>query len=612
MTMRNPVAGVWWRARHQSCKENLVKRRNPGSPSVTSRAKLQVVIFSGLLVALQLLGMAGLTAAQEATPGASPAGEATELALVDIPMAPGSEAAGAVPDATVTFNLGGEIDTGDPQVMAFLNEIEIASKVWVPLLALNEENLPASAGAERATVSADGTVDTFTIRDAMTYTDGEPVTAGNYAYALKRACSPEVAGNYSNILYAITGCEAWRSADPAAAETAGLEAALDESIVAVDDSTLEIHLDYAAGYFPYVMTTWVTYPVREDLVEGNGADWWRDISNYVGNGPFKVVSHTDNQEWVFERNEDYFRGAPGIQTLVYKEVDSPETALLAYQQGEFDLIGPSSTQLPQIEADPVLSEQLVRQSDASTFYMAFNNASEPFDDVQVRQAFSYAMNRQQYIDQIANGAGIPAGTFLYEGIPGYQTDFQQSYDPEMAKQLLADAGYPEGKGFPVLQLYYNSESAASQQIATFWSQTFQQVLGVSVEPTPIDVAQLQSLRTNRDPSLLIWLGNWFEDYPHPQNWLSLVYGPGSTRAPLGWDNQEYYDLVIEADRLPIEEAIPLYQEADVLLAEQAPVAFYLHGESLVLVSPQLQGYVSYPTSVVDTRYQIEKIYKMAE
>ncbi|HEV2074295.1 MAG TPA: peptide ABC transporter substrate-binding protein [Thermomicrobiales bacterium] len=588
-----------------------MKRRTPGSPSVTSRAKLQVVIFSSLLVALQLLGMAGLAAAQDATPGASPVGEATELALVDIPMAPGSEAEGAVPDATVTFNLGGEIDTGDPQVMAFLNEIEIASKVWVPLLALNEENLPASAGAESATVSADGTVYTFTIRDGMTYTDGEPVTAGNYAYALKRACSPEVAGNYSNILYAITGCEAWRSAD-LAGETAGLEAALDESIVAVDDSTLEIHLDYAAGYFPYVMTTWVTYPVREDLVEGNGADWWRDISNYVGNGPFKVVSHTDNQEWVFERNEDYFRGAPGIQTLVYKEVDSPETALLAYQQGEFDLIGPSSTQLPQVEADPVLSEQLARQSDASTYYMAFNNASAPFDDVQVRQAFSYAMNRQQYIDQIANGVGIPAGTFLYEGIPGYQTDFQQSYDPEMAKQLLADAGYPEGEGFPVLQLYYNSESAASQQVATFWSQNFQQVLGVTVEPTPIDVAQLQSLRTNRDPSLLIWLGNWFEDYPHPQNWLSLVYGPGSTRAPLGWDNQEYYDLVTEADRLPIEEAIPLYEQADALLAEQAPVAFYLHGESLVLVSPQLQGYVSYPTSVVDTRYQIEKIYKVAE
>jgi ABC-type transport system substrate-binding protein len=446
----------------------------------------------------------------------------------------------------------------------------------------------------------------------MTYTDGEPVTAQNYAYAIKRACDPEVAGNYSNILYAITGCEAWRSADPAAADTADLEAAIDESIVAVDDATLEIHLDFAAGYFPYVMTTWVTYPVREDLVEGNGADWWRDIANYVGNGPFKVVSHTDGQEWVFERNDDYYLGAPGIKTLIFKEVDSSETEFLAYQQGELDLVGPSSTQLPQIEADPTLSEQLTRQADGSTYYMAFNNAAAPFDDIKVRQAFAAALNREQYINQIANGVGEPAGTFLYDGLPGYQTDYQQTFDPELAASLLAEAGYEGGAGFPTLQLHYNSESASAQQVATFWAQNLQQVLGVTIEPTPIDLAQLQSMRTNRDPSLLIYLGNWFEDYPHPQNWLSLVYGPGSTRAPLGWENEEYYSLIREADTLPIDEAIPLYQQADALLAEQAPVAFYLHSESLVLVNPALQGYVSYPTSVVDTRYQIEKIYKVAE
>jgi oligopeptide transport system substrate-binding protein len=482
----------------------------------------------------------------------------------------------------------------------------------VPLLALNEENLPAAAAAESVDVSADGTVYTFHIREGMTYTDGEPVTAHNYAYAIKRACSPEVNGNYSNILYAITGCEAWRSADPAAADTADLGAVVDESIVAVDDMTLEIHLDYSAGYFPYVMTTWVTYPVREDLVEGNGADWWRDINNYIGNGPFKVAEWTEGQEWVFERNDDYFRGAPGIKTLIFKEVDSSETEFLAYQQGELDLAGPSSTQLPQIEADPELSEQLHRYPGSSTFYMGFNNAAEPFDDVRVRQAFSFAMNREQYIQQVLNGVGIPAGTFLHEGVPGYQTDYQQTYDPEQAQALLAEAGFPNGEGFPVQQLYYNSESAIAQQQATYWSQNFQQTLGVTVEPTPIDLAQLQSMRTNNDPNLIFYLGNWFEDYPHPQNWLSLVFGPGSTRAPLGWENEEFYTLVREADQLPIEEAIPLYQQADALLAEQAPVAFYMHGENLALLSPALQGYVTYPTSLVDTTYQIEKIYKLAE
>lgn len=592
---------------------------NPVAPR-HPRRRHHVAALSALIVLLQIFGTIGLTNAQDATPVGSPeaspvaspvTGLGGPLELAEIPRNPGSEQPDADPEATVTFNLGSEITTGDPQVMAFLNEIEIASKVYVPLFALNEENAVASAGAESATVSDDGRVYTFTIREGMTYTDGQPVTAANYAYAIKRACSPVVAGNYSNILYAITGCEAWRDADPAG-DTTSLEAAIDEAIVAIDDRTLEIHLDFAAGYFPYVMTTWVTYPVREDLVEGKPADWWLDPANYIGNGPFRLVSHTVNQEWTFERNDDYYLGAPGIKSLIYREVDSAETALLAYQQGEFDLVGPSSTQLPQVEADPTLSQELVRQSDASTFFMGFNNAAAPFDDVRVRQAFASALNREQYINQIANGVGVSAGTFLYEGIPGYQTGTAQTFDEAGAQQLLAEAGYPGGEGFPVLQLRFNGESAISQQIATFWAQSLNQTLGVTIEPTPIDVAELQSMRTNRDPELVIFLGNWFEDYPHPQNWLSLVFGPGSTRSPLGWDNEEFNTLVREADQLPIEEAIPLYEEADALLAREAPVAFYLHGESLVLVDPSLQGYVSYPTSVVDTRYQIEKIYKTAQ
>jgi oligopeptide transport system substrate-binding protein len=137
------------------------------------------------------------------------------------------------------------------------------------------------------------------------------------------------------------------------------------------------------------------------------------------------------------------------------------------------------------------------------------------------------------------------------------------------------------------------------------------VLGVQIQPTPIDGAELQSLRTNRDPSLIFNTGNWFEDYPHPQNWLSLVFGPGTTRAPLGWNDEKFNELVTQADQLPVDEAIPLYQEADAYLAEMAPVAFFRHGENLLLIKPHIQGYVSYPTSIVDMVYQAEKIYRTA-
>lgn len=551
-------------------------------------------------------------AAQDATPAASPVaspvGDFTDLPLATITVAPGSEAEGAAQDAELLLNLGSEISTADPQVFAFLNEIEIGSKVYTPLLALNENNEVADAGADKVSVSADGTVYRFHIREGMTYSDGTPLTAEDYAYAIKRALDPEVAGDYSNILFAVKGGEAWRSADPAAGDTADLKAAVDEAVFAVDDQTLEIHLEFAAGYFPYVMATWVTYPVKRDLVDGNGAEWWRDINNYVGNGPFKVTEWTEGQQWTFERNDSYFRGAPGIKTLIFKEVDSSETALLAYQQNELDSIGVASAQLPQVESDANLSEHLHRVPGASTSWIAFNNAAEPFNIKEVRQAFSAAMNREQYIEQILNGVGIVANTFLYEGVPGYQQDVVQDYDPERAAQLLADAGFEGGANFPVQKLYYNSESAIAQQQATYWSQSFQQGLGVVVEPTPLDSAQMQSMRTNRDPELVFYIGNWFEDYPHPQNWLSLVWGRGSTRAPLGWENEEFYQLVEEADRLPMEEAAPIYAQADALLADEAPGAFYLHGEGLVLLNPKVQGYVTYPTDLMDLRYQAEKIY----
>ncbi len=592
----------------------VMQRRVPAFNVTICVVLLQLLVIMGGGIASAAAQNSSPQSSPEASPIRSP--DATPQAgaqvdLAQIAMAPGSEQADADPNATLTLNLGSEITTGDPQVLAFLNEIEISSKIFSPLLALNEENRPAAHAAESVTLSPDGKTYTFTLRSDMTYSDGVPVTAANYAYAIKRGCSPEVAGDYSNILFAIVGCEEWRGADPAAADLAQLEASVDESISALDDRTLRIQLKFAAGYFPYVMATWITFPSREDLVEAGGPDWWMDPTRYVGNGPFKLVSWTSGQEWRFERNETYFKGVPGIQTLVYREVDSPETELLAYQQGEFDLIGPSSSLFPQIQADPTLSQQLQRQVGASTFFMAFNNAAAPFDDVRVRQAFASALNRDQYINQIANGVGRPATTFLYEGIPGYQTDVQQTFDPVRAKQLLADAGYADGEGFPTLQLRYASDSAAAQQVATYWAQNILQVLSVTIEPTPMDVAEIQRLRTERDPSLILYTANWFEDYPHPQNWLSLVFGPGSTRSPLGWDNAEFNDLVTQADQLPIEEAIPLYQQADALLTEQAPVAFYLHGENLVLISPSLKGYVTYPTSVVDTVYQMEKIYKTA-
>ena len=533
-------------------------------------------------------------------------------ALAPALIGSGASQPNADPNATLTLNLGSEVTTADPQVLSYENEIQISSLIFAPLLSVNAANHVAANAAARMTVTDGGTIYIFTLRPGLTYSDGTPVTADDYALASRRACNPQVAGGYSNILFDVVGCEAWRTADTSkdsSSRSRDLEGAVDNAIKATDARTVRIRLIKPAGYFPYVMATWVTAPSRPDLVKAGGVTWWKNPQYYIGNGPFKVVSWTPKRQWTLARNDRYFRGKPGIKTLIFKEVTNSQTSLLAYTQGQFDVIGLDSTLLPQALGDATLKRQLRRQVAATTAYLGFDNADKPFNDVRAREAFAYALNRRQYIDQVDNGAATPAGQFLYPGLQGYQTVFQQSYDPARARRLLAQAGYPDGRGFPTLQLRYVSDNAASEQRATFWAQQFKQLLNVTIQPTPTDAAQIQSLLEQRSPDLKIYINSWFQDYPHPQDWLSLVFGNNSPNGPRGWNDAHFNALVNKADALPLGEATPLYQQASAYLARQAPVAFFLHGENLDLIKPEVKGYLRYPTDPFDMLWQPEKVYK---
>ncbi len=558
------------------------------------------------------------SATTTASPSAGPTGtvglgttvEGTNLAPAL--MGGGASQPNADPNATLTLNLGNEVTTVDPQVESFVNEIAISSKIFAPLLAINQRNQVAANVATKMQVSKDGKTYTFTLRDTKYTKTGRTVTASDYAYAIQRACSPVVNGNYSSILFDIVGCQAWRTADPSKtpkSKMQQMQTTVQNSIKALDPHTLQIKLIEPAGYFPYVMATWVTYPTPKESVQKGGANWWKNVDLYYGNGPFKLVSHTNKQQWVFERNDDYFRGKPGLAKIVYKEITSSQTEFLAYKQGQFDIAGLDSTLLPQVLRDPTLKSQLHRQIGANTFYMGFDNKDKPFNNQKVRLAFAYALDRERYIKQISNGAGKPAGSFLYPGIAGYQTKFQQKYDPAKAKQLLAQAGYPNGRGFPTLELNYDNTDQSAKQRAIFWSQNLKSVLNVNITPTPMDPAQLQTYLSQRSPKLKIYLLGWIQDYPHPQDWLSLVFGNNSSLAPYGWNDPHFNQLVNKADKLPIQQAAPIYQQADAYLAQQAPVAFYVHSEILELIKPYVKGYVRYPTDPMDMTWQPEKIYE---
>lgn len=582
--------------------------------TVTGRkVRVQPTLFMVLAVVAGLtipVRLARASHAPGATTGRTGAGSfGSGYTLAPALMGGGADQPDALPNASLTLPdpLGGAVATLDPQVES---TYYISSLVFSPLLALNQHNQVAANAATSMTVSPDGKTYTFTLRRGMEYSDGKAVTAQDYAYAIKRACDPAVDGQFSNVLFVVVGCRAWRTADTAALPVArlhALAAAVDDAIKAVDTYTLRIQLLHPAGYFPYVMTTWITYPSRADLVKAGGPNWWKNPAYYIGNGPFKVVSWTPQKQWVLARNDHYFRGKPGIATWIYRDVPSSETALLAYKEGQLDQTYLTANLVPIVQHDRRLEAQFSLLDGAGTRYLAFNSAVPPFNNLKVRQAFAYALNRRQLINQLGGSVLSPAGTFLYPGIAGYQDRVQQTYNPVKARQLLAQAGYPDGQGFPKVPIPLANDSLP---LTEYFAQLFKQVLGVTIVPVSMDDAQFQSLLANRSPNLKLYFTGWNQDYPHPQDWLTLGFGNNSAFAPLGWNDVHFNALVNKADALPITEATPLYQEADAYLTEQAPAAFLFHTKWPQLIAPSVKGYDPHPVAGYDFfDEQPEKLYR---
>ncbi|HET9017529.1 MAG TPA: peptide ABC transporter substrate-binding protein [Thermomicrobiaceae bacterium] len=501
----------------------------------------------------------------------------------------GASQPGANPNATLTMSYQQEDFSYDPQVDS---EGGVYMQVWSPLLSLTPDNKVAQSGAQSMQVSNGGKTYTFTLRKMM-YSDGTPVTASDYAFAMQRVCDPTVAGTYSNVYYDIVGCEAWRSADPAktsSAQLAQLKQAVQSSIKAIDPNTLQVQLKNPAGYFPYVMTLWMSDPVRPSDV-ASGKNWWQNTANYIGDGPFKVVSHTPNQQWVLQRNPYFTMGKPGVAQITIKIIQTPATALLAYQKGELDMYDVPNSQFGTVAGDAKLKNQLIELLNPSTQWIELDVADPPFNKLQVRQAFAFAMNRDLFIKQVNDGFGQAATTLLYPGIPGYQTTYQQSYDPAKAKQLLSQAGYPDGKGFPTVNYYFANNNDLSKKVATFWADQFKQILNVNIVPTPMDPVQLGNLVTAKSSQVKMTEFDWYQDYPHAQDWLSLLFADNSGLAPRGWNDPKFNALTDKADALPVgAQSTALYQQADAYLAQNGPALFYDHTTDLMLVQPYVKGY----------------------
>lgn len=501
----------------------------------------------------------------------------------------------------ITLNLGVENNTIDPNRASWSGERSVIMQCFDGLLAFGHDlSLTPMVAKEIPTtankgISADGKTITIKLKTNVTWSDGKKVTAKDFEFSFKRMLNPDLAAEYASFYFDIVGAEAYYSAtDKTDAEKTTLKNAV--GVTATDDYTLKISLIDPLPTFLQLLALWPCYPIRQDMVDKVGDKWAQPdatgaMPNYIGNGPFILTEWVQQDHYTFVRNENYWGTKPYLTKITYKEITDANVALAGYKNNELDQSGvPGGTEKTTM-ADPTLSPQIVRVAQLVTFGFQFNVTKAPYDNKLLRQALSTAIDRDTFISQIMGGVGTPATSWIPPGMPGYDANLgsQYKYDPVKAKQLLAQAGYPDGKGLPELKLQYANTGAAPIR-AQFVQAQLKTSMGIDLTLEPMETKAFSAL-VNSKQFNWAWYG-WGADYPDPDNWLPQLFGTGAGNNKTGYSNPEFDKLSAQAlKEQDNTKRLALWAQAQKMLVDDAPMVFLFNRETFVLKKPWVKGQV---------------------
>lgn len=434
-------------------------------------------------------------------------------------------------------------------------------------------------------VSADGTVYTFHLRPNAVFHDGHPVTAGDFVYSWERALSPALASDTAlTYLGDILGAK----------EMAAGQADHVSGLRAVDEHTLEVTIDAPKPYFLLKLTYPTAFVLDQSNVE-SGSEWYRQPN---GTGPYTLIEWRSFERMVYQANADFYLGAPSIPYVVVNLYSGDSQRL--YESGEVDIAGVYSIERFIDPTEP-LHNELLTGVNLCTSYVVFDNTRPPFDDVNVRKAFSMAFNRQQYIDVVMRGHALPAIGLYPPGLPGFNIALEGlPYDPAAARDLLKQSKYGENLP-PIVYTNGGLGSYVSADVAAL-VQMWQQNLGVTITVENIEPNYyLESIYSGNHGQ--IFDGGWCADYPDPENFADVLFHTGSLQNNGGYSNPAL-DALLEQARTErdVTQRIALYQQAEQMIVNDAPVLFTVHSLSYQLIKPYVKGYVFTPIDIPIERY----------
>ena len=385
--------------------------------------------------------------------------------------------------------------------------------------------------AENYTISEDGLTYTFNLRNGVKFQNGRELTSADIKYSIERSVNPVTQSPGQGFFWQIEGFDKMVSGD--AKELSG--------ITTPDNRTVIFKLSQPDATFLQIVAINFAFAVPREEVEKYGLDFGR---NPVGTGAYKMTEWTLGQRIVFERNPDYFReGAPFLDKITFEVGQDPSVSLLRLKRGEVDVLGdpiPSANFL-QEKADPANAGLIVEGGLLHTGYITLNTTKAPFDNKLVRQAVNMAINKERVI-KIVNGRASVANQPLPPAMPGYDTNYKgYSFDPEKAKKLLAEAGYPDGFETEL----YAMNTDPNPRIA----QSFQQDLAaVGIKAEIKALAQATVIDAGGEGTApMLWSGGmaWIADYPDPSNFYGPILGCGGA-VPGGWNWAKYCNKEIDA------------------------------------------------------------------
>jgi ABC-type oligopeptide transport system substrate-binding subunit len=396
---------------------------------------------------------------------------------------------------------------------------------------------------------------------------------------------PATASPNADLLYDIKGARAFHQREVFDPDQVGVRA--------LDEVTLVVELEGPTSYFPHLLVSHPSYPVPRHVVEAHGAAW-TEVGNIVTNGPFRLESWQPDESLVLIRNPEYHgRFTGNVERVELCLLPEWSARLALYEADRLDVL--SLYRLPPPEMERVRQRhpgEYVLVPEMATFYVAFDVGRPPFDDVRVRRAFVLATDRERLADVVLRGYGSPAtGGFVPPGMPGRSAGIGLPYDPGQARQLLAEAGYSGGHGFPVVKaLVPEAKVPQSKYLRAQWRES----LGVDIPWESMEWSRFRD-RMDREPPHL-FLVAWGADYPDPNNFLRESSFWDHTR----WQNKVYNILVEKARRLTDQgKRMELYQEADRILVEEAPIMPLIYSRQGLLVKPWVR---KYPTSPIVIEY----------